>query len=445
MFVIGTERHESRRIDNQLRGRSGRQGDPGRSRFFLSLEDDLMRIFGSERMGGMLQRLGLKEGEAIVHPWINKALEKAQKKVEARNFDTRKNVLKYDDVMNAQRKEVYAQRKEFMKLTDVAETVAEMRERRAGADGSGSGAGKGVLGAVAACGTGRRRAARVQPEPADRGMGQRRRHRRDRTCASASRQAVDEMMAAKAANMGPDLMRFIEKSLLIQTLDAVWKEHLYALDHLRQGIGLRAYGQRDPLNEYKSEAFALFNAMLVELKERVTGMLARVELAPERPMEPPPMMQMVESHAEPESAHGIGTGVGRTCRAAAGSSRRRPTARRRSIQMTSAPGRRHRAMRHAHAGRARNTSIATAGWLSQPAAFLHAPAHTSGNCITDGPVPMTRCASDRCFTGRSGVADPGSGRAAFRHDLAGEDHRQPPGRRSTGTSLMTAHARAVAV
>ncbi len=127
MFVIGTERHESRRIDNQLRGRSGRQGDPGRSRFFLSLEDDLMRIFGSDRMGGMLQRLGLKEGEAIVHPWINKALEKAQKKVEARNFDMRKNVLKYDDVMNAQRKEVYAQRKEFMKTTDVSETIADMR------------------------------------------------------------------------------------------------------------------------------------------------------------------------------------------------------------------------------------------------------------------------------------------------------------------------------
>src|SRR6202045_2421859 len=127
LYIIGTERHESRRIDNQLRGRSGRQGDPGGSRFFLSLEDDLMRIFGSERMGGMLQRLGLKDGEAIVHPWINKALEKAQKKVEARNFDTRKNVLKYDDVMNAQRKEVYAQRKEFMKATDVSETVAEMR------------------------------------------------------------------------------------------------------------------------------------------------------------------------------------------------------------------------------------------------------------------------------------------------------------------------------
>jgi preprotein translocase subunit SecA len=301
LFVIGTERHESRRIDNQLRGRSGRQGDPGRSRFFLSLEDDLMRIFGSDRMGGMLQRLGLKEGEAIVHPWINKALEKAQKKVEARNFDTRKNVLKYDDVMNAQRKEVYAQRKEFMKLTDVAETVAEMRSE--------------VLAIMVASRVPEKAfsehwqladlAADVQRvfsltlPIAEWGAadGIDETHLRERI-----EKAVDEMMAAKAANMGPDLMRFIEKSLLIQTLDAVWKEHLYALDHLRQGIGLRAYGQRDPLNEYKSEAFTLFNAMLAELKERVTSMLARVELAHERPLAPPPMMQMVASHAEPASA-----------------------------------------------------------------------------------------------------------------------------------------------
>ncbi|HEX2941143.1 MAG TPA: preprotein translocase subunit SecA, partial [Rhodopila sp.] len=300
LFVIGTERHESRRIDNQLRGRSGRQGDPGRSRFFLSLEDDLMRIFGSDRMGGMLQRLGLKEGEAIVHPWINRALEKAQKKVEARNFDTRKNVLKYDDVMNDQRKEVYAQRKEFMRLADVSDLVAEMR-----AD---------VLEAVVA--------ARI-PEKAfveqwelkelaadvDRLFGMTlpveewgREEGIDETLLRERiERAVDERMAAKAANMGPELMRFIEKSLLIQTLDAVWKEHLYALDHLRQGIGLRAYGQRDPLNEYKSEAFALFNAMLGELKERVTSLLARVELAPEQPPEPV-MTRMMEIHAEPESA-----------------------------------------------------------------------------------------------------------------------------------------------
>jgi preprotein translocase subunit SecA len=302
LFVIGTERHESRRIDNQLRGRSGRQGDPGHSRFFLSLEDDLMRIFGSDRMGGMLQRLGLKEGEAIVHPWINKALEKAQKKVEARNFDTRKNVLKYDDVMNAQRKEVYAQRKEFMKLTDVADTIAEMR---------------GDVLALMVAARVPEKAFSEQWELADLAADVQRvfnlnlpieewgkedgideTHLRERI-----EQAVDAMMAAKAANMGPELMRFIERNVLIQTLDAVWKEHLYALDHLRQGIGLRAYGQRDPLNEYKSEAFALFNAMLVELKERITGMLSRVELAPERPMAPPPpMVRMVESHAEPQSA-----------------------------------------------------------------------------------------------------------------------------------------------
>ena len=300
LFVIGTERHESRRIDNQLRGRSGRQGDPGRSRFFLSLEDDLMRIFGSERMGGMLQKLGLKDGEAIVHPWINKALEKAQKKVEARNFDTRKNVLKYDDVMNAQRKEVYAQRKEFMKATDVSETVAEMRAE--------------ILEAMVL----RRvpeKAFSEQWELKDLADDVRRVLNLDLPIEEWGREegideshlqervqhAADAMMAAKAANMGPELMRFIEKSLLIQTMDAVWKEHLYALDHLRQGIGLRAYGQRDPLNEYKSEAFALFNAMLDELKERVTSMLARVELAPE-PVRPPPPTQFLELHPQPMSA-----------------------------------------------------------------------------------------------------------------------------------------------
>ena len=304
LFVIGTERHESRRVDNQLRGRSGRQGDPGRSRFFLSLEDDLMRIFGSDRMGGMLQRLGLKDGEAIVHPWINKALEKAQKKVEARNFDTRKNVLKYDDVMNAQRKEVYAQRKEFMKLEDVAETVAEMRgevletmvsrripekafheqwERKELAEDV-------------------RRVMNVELPIEDWGKeeGIDETHLRERI-----EQEADRIMAAKAANFGPDLMRFIEKSLLIQVLDAVWKEHLYALDHLRQGIGLRAYGQRDPLNEYKSEAFALFNAMLDELKERVTSMLARVELGADPPPMPtfdPSSSLYAENHPVPESA-----------------------------------------------------------------------------------------------------------------------------------------------
>jgi preprotein translocase subunit SecA len=305
LFVIGTERHESRRVDNQLRGRSGRQGDPGRSRFFLSLEDDLMRIFGSDRMGGMLQRLGLKDGEAIVHPWINKALEKAQKKVEARNFDTRKNVLKYDDVMNAQRKEVYAQRKEFMKASDVSETTAEMRAEVVGAMVARRVPEKAFheQWELAELQEDVRRVLNIdlpvqewgQADGADETL------LRERVEAAA-----DALMAAKAANMGLELMRFIEKSLLLQVLDAVWKEHLYALDHLRQGIGLRAYGQRDPLNEYKAEAFALFNAMLDELKERVTTMLSRVELAPEQPqpVPQPTRMQVVESHPEPVSALG---------------------------------------------------------------------------------------------------------------------------------------------
>ncbi|MGA9868656.1 MAG: preprotein translocase subunit SecA [Acetobacteraceae bacterium] len=299
LFVIGTERHESRRIDNQLRGRSGRQGDPGRSRFFLSLEDDLMRIFGSDRMGGMLQKLGLKDGEAITHPWINKALEKAQMKVEARNFDTRKNVLKYDDVMNDQRKEVYAQRKEFMKAVDVSDTVDGMRAE--------------VIEAMVD---------RHIPEKAFAEQWELKELAEDAQRVlnldlpieewgheegideTAIRERIIEaaqaFVVAKTNAMTPELMRFIEKSMLIQTLDAVWKEHLYALDHLRQGIGLRAYGQKDPLNEYKTEAFALFNAMLDELKERVTAMLSRVELAPE-PVAEPEFMRggFLESHPEP--------------------------------------------------------------------------------------------------------------------------------------------------
>jgi preprotein translocase subunit SecA len=305
LFVIGTERHESRRIDNQLRGRSGRQGDPGHSRFFLSLEDDLMRIFGSDRMGGMLTRLGLKDGEAIVHPWINRALEKAQKKVEARNFDTRKNVLKYDDVMNAQRKEVYAQRKEFMKASDVSETVDGMRHEI-------------IQSMVAARIPEKAFAEQWQlaelAEDAERLLGVNlpvpewgAEDGIDETeIRERIERASDSMMAAKAANLGPELMRFIEKSLLIQTLDAVWKEHLYALDHLRQGIGLRAYGQKDPLNEYKSEAFALFNAMLDELKERVTAMLSRVQVTGEPAPEPvfeARRQEMVELHPEPAPAY----------------------------------------------------------------------------------------------------------------------------------------------
>jgi preprotein translocase subunit SecA len=304
LLVIGTERHESRRIDNQLRGRSGRQGDPGASRFFLSLEDDLMRIFGSDRMGGMLQKLGLKEGEAIVHPWINKALEKAQKKVEARNFDTRKNLLKYDDVMNNQRREVYAQRKAFMTAEDVAETVAEMRRETVGRlvdkaipehaypdQWDTQGLQDKVLNVLG-----------LDLPVADwaREEGIDENEVRERLL-----KAADEAYAARAANLGPELMRMVEKSLLLQIFDAVWKEHLLALDHLRQGIGLRAYGQRDPLNEYKSEAFNLFNSMLVDLRERVTSVLMRIELRQDAPPPmPEPVRVMDMRHPDPNGAGG---------------------------------------------------------------------------------------------------------------------------------------------
>ncbi len=304
LFIIGTERHESRRIDNQLRGRSGRQGDPGTSKFFLSLEDDLMRIFGSERMDTMLRKLGLKEGEAIVHPWINKALEKAQQKVEARNFDIRKNLLRFDDVMNDQRKVIYEQRIELMKAEDVAEDVANMRRE--------------VVETLCVrhvpekayaeqweAETLRSEVRRVfdldlpiAAWAAEEGVG-------PVEIRERLEQKVDRKMAEKAANYGRDLWRMIEKNLLLQLLDQHWKEHLLALDHLRQGIGLRAYGQRDPLNEYKSEAFALFESTLIELREHVTTLLAHVELHMEhREGTPPPPAArdrsgLLESHIDP--------------------------------------------------------------------------------------------------------------------------------------------------
>jgi preprotein translocase subunit SecA len=300
LLVVGTERHESRRIDNQLRGRSGRQGDPGASRFFLSLDDDLMRIFGSDRMGPMLQRLGLKDNEAIVHPWINKALEKAQKKVEARNFDTRKNLLKYDDVMNDQRREVYAQRREYMHATDLSETIRDMRRE--------------LVDELVA----RRipeRAFAEQWESAELASDVKRIFNLDLPLVDWAREegidetairerleaAVEGAATAKATAFGPEIMRFIEKSLLLQVFDTVWKEHLLALDHLRQGIGLRAYGQRDPLNEYKSEAFALFNTMLDDMRERVCAMLSRVELSaePPPPLAEPRFDRMLTQHPDP--------------------------------------------------------------------------------------------------------------------------------------------------
>ncbi|CCG39704.1 preprotein translocase subunit SecA [Magnetospirillum molischianum] len=277
LYVVGTERHESRRIDNQLRGRSGRQGDPGASKFFLSLEDDLMRIFGSDRMDGMLQKLGMKSGEAIVHPWINKALEKAQQKVEARNFDVRKNLLKFDDVMNDQRKVIYEQRKELMAAESVteeiesfrADVIAEMVGRcipeRAYADQWD----------VAALHEEVRRVLNLDLPviewAKEEGIA-------DQEIRHRITEASDAKMAQKAESCGADTMRMVEKSLLLQLLDQVWKDHLLQLDHLRQGISLRAYAQRDPLNEYKREAFNLFEAALDDLREKVTSVLAHVEL-----------------------------------------------------------------------------------------------------------------------------------------------------------------------
>jgi len=301
LYVIGTERHESRRIDNQLRGRSGRQGDPGASKFFLSLEDDLMRIFGSQRMDGMLQRLGLKEGEAIVHPWINKALEKAQQKVEARNFDIRKNLLRYDDVMNDQRKVIYEQRRELMSAADVLQEVTEMRHEV-------------VTDLVARC-----IPERAYPEQWDvAGLHEEtlRIFNLDAPISEWAKEegigheaflhrlldVTDRKMAEKAANYGPELMRMVEKSLLLQILDQSWKDHLLTLDHLRQGIGLRAYGQRDPLNEYKREAFNLFEEMLGQLREKITALLGHLELrvgTDTEPMLRPEPRPMVETREDP--------------------------------------------------------------------------------------------------------------------------------------------------
>ncbi len=300
LYVLGTERHESRRIDNQLRGRAGRQGDPGDSKFFVCLDDDLMRIFGSERMDSMLGKLGLEEGEAIIHPWINKALEKAQQKVEARNFDIRKQLLKYDDVMNDQRKVIYEQRKDLMRTDDVHNDVTEMRHQI-------------VEDLVAKCIPENAYAEQWDTDSlheeclrifgldlpvvewaGEEGIA-------DEEIEDRINSAVDRSLAKKAADYGPELMRMAEKSLLLQILDQCWKDHLLQLDHLRQGVNLRAYAQRDPLNEYKSEAFTMFEQMLGSVREMVTNVLCRIELRVEGQAEEMfhrEQQEMEEEHAE---------------------------------------------------------------------------------------------------------------------------------------------------
>ncbi|MGA7788386.1 MAG: preprotein translocase subunit SecA [Xanthobacteraceae bacterium] len=335
LCVLGTERHESRRIDNQLRGRSGRQGDPGHSKFFLSLDDDLMRIFGTDKLDGMLQKLGLRENEAIIHPWINKALEKAQQKVEARNFDIRKNILKYDDVMNDQRKVIFDQRVEWMQDQAVGEVVADMRHT--------------VIDDLVA----KHVPENAYPEQWD-ATGLREELKRvlgldlpaddwakeegiaDEEIFTRVERRADEYMAAKVAQWGPDVIRYIEKSILLQSLDHLWREHLVMLDHLRQVIGLRGYGQRDPLNEYKAESFSLFEAMSQSLREAVTAQLMRVEIQAAPPAEQPPAalpamaahkidpttgedeMALALAGADTLARHGIGQTMGATAASGVG-------------------------------------------------------------------------------------------------------------------------------
>jgi preprotein translocase subunit SecA len=275
LYVLATERHESRRIDNQLRGRSGRQGDPGRSSFFLSLEDDLMRIFGSERLDKMLSTLGMKEGEAIAHPWVNKSLEKAQAKVEGRNFDIRKQLLKFDDVMNDQRKAIFGQRMEIMEAEEIGEIAQDMRHQviddlvdqyippKSYADQWDT---QGLYVAVLEnLGVDLPVIAWAEEEGVD-----------DADLRERLYDASDAFMAKKAVDFGPEQMRNIEKQLLLQTIDGKWRDHLLKLEHLRSVVGFRGYAQRDPLNEYKTESFQLFEGMLDSLRVDVTEKLSKV-------------------------------------------------------------------------------------------------------------------------------------------------------------------------
>ena len=296
LFVLATERHESRRIDNQLRGRSGRQGDPGRSSFFLSLDDDLMRIFGSERLDKVLSTLGMKEGEAIVHPWVNKSLERAQAKVEGRNFDIRKQLLKFDDVMNDQRKVIFSQRREIMEAQDLSEIAQDMRHQviddlvdtyippKSYADQWNT---EGLQTAIKDL---------VGVEAPVMEWGD-----EEGVDAEVIRErleaASDEMMAKKAEAFGPDTMRQIEKQVLLQTIDSKWREHLLTLEHLRSVVGFRGYAQRDPLNEYKSEAFQLFESMLDTLREDVSKQLGQV-----RPMTEEEQKAMLQQMAAQQAA-----------------------------------------------------------------------------------------------------------------------------------------------
>ncbi len=302
LYVLATERHESRRIDNQLRGRSGRQGDPGHSKFYLALDDDLMRIFGSERMDSVLKNLGLQEGEAITHRWMNKSLEMAQKKVEARNFDIRKQILKYDDVMNDQRKVIFDQRLDIMAEDDVTEIVSDLRNHvasdlvsrhipeQAYAEQWDTAGLKTAVNEVFDLDL------PVDEWADEEGIA-------NEEILERLTIAIDERAAKKAAEFGPETFREIEKMVLLQTLDHLWREHLVTLEHLRQVIGFRAYGQRDPLNEFKTEAFVLFEALLTRLREAVTGTLMHIQMGAEEEdlLQAPELPPMEAHHIDPNT------------------------------------------------------------------------------------------------------------------------------------------------
>lgn len=296
LFVLATERHESRRIDNQLRGRSGRQGDPGRSSFFLSLEDDLMRIFGSERLDKVLSGLGMKDGEAIVHPWVNKSLERAQAKVEGRNFDIRKQLLKFDDVMNDQRKVIFNQRREIMENDDLSDVVEDMRHQviddlileymppKSYADQWNT------QGLYAAILENLNLDVPVMEWANEEGAD-------DDTVREKLYESSDKQMAEKAEAFGPDTMRNIEKQVLLQSIDGKWREHLLTLEHLRSVVGFRGYAQRDPLNEYKTESFQLFESMLDSLRAEVSQKLGQV-----RPMTEDEQKAMMDQMRQQQEA-----------------------------------------------------------------------------------------------------------------------------------------------
>lgn len=298
LFVLGTERHESRRIDNQLRGRTGRQGDPGRSKFFLSCEDDLLRIFAGERLDAIMRTFGVQEGEAITHKWLNNAIATAQKRVEQRNYEIRKNLLKYDDVVNDQRKAVFEQRQEFMESTDLSEIITEMRHDtiddlvarhlppKAYAEQWDIAGLKERVQSILGLDL------PITEWAAEEGIA-------DEEIKDRIVKAADEYAAQRETIITPEQMRSVEKNFLLQMIDLQWREHLMHLDHLRNVIGLRGYGQRDPLNEYKTEAFSLFEKLLGDLRTNTTRWLMTVEIAyadPE-PLESPD--NLVEVHLDP--------------------------------------------------------------------------------------------------------------------------------------------------